>query len=77
VSTQHHIYGFACMLLSDGARRIYGNGLRAFAAWLEEDLDPAWVTSNDAHRYKKHLIKVGRAPATINSAVVSLLPFAQ
>lgn len=75
--SKHPIEDFARTLLSDATRRAYSNDLRAFAAWLGDEFDPAWVTPNDIHRYKQHLIKAGRAPATINRALVSLSRFAQ
>ncbi len=75
--TPQCIDDFANTLLSDTTRRAYASDLRAFAAWLGEDFAPNGLTPGDVQRYKQTLIKAGRAPATINRALVSLSRFAK
>ena len=58
----------------------YARDVASFSAWLEGGGvagTPAEVTVQDVREYRDHLVDLGRAPATVNRALVSLSLFLQ
>ncbi len=56
----------------------YMRDARAFLVWLLEvgwTGDMAALTTQEARDYRDHLLRLGRAPATVNRALVSLALF--
>jgi site-specific recombinase XerD len=58
----------------------YARDTANFIAWLEDGGftgTPAEVTAHDVREYRDYLVDLGRAPATVNRALVSLSLFLQ
>jgi site-specific recombinase XerD len=64
--------------LSATSRAEYARDVESFVAWLERGGfggTVAEMTAQDVRDYRDHLMNVGRAPATVNRALVSLSLF--
>ncbi len=64
--------------LAATSRAEYARDVESFVVWLERggfSGTTAAVTAQDVRDYRDHLVDVGRAPATINRALVSLSLF--
>ncbi len=64
--------------LAAASRAEYARDVESFVAWLERGGfggTVAEVTAQDVRDYRDHLVNVGRAPATVNRALVSLSLF--
>ena len=75
------IGAFCTTILNSATQRAYRTDLCTFVLWLEakyaEVFDVASITPSDVQGYKQHLIREGRAPATVNRALVSIGKFAK